>query len=203
MSNGYSFNPFKDARYKHYKDLYGAPASSNSNSSDTSGGTGDASNGTASNTEENPFEKNGQQFAEADLISELAELVRSARRANVTFYTIDPRGLNAGPDIMYQDKLSFAEWRDFLETTTSSLMVLADETGGFCICNNNDFKAGLRKIDNETSDYYILGYSSSNPDPLKRRRTIKIEVSRPGLEMFYRPTYDLPRPKKDSVKKDK
>ncbi len=127
--------------------------------------------------------------------------MRAARRANVTFYTIDPRGLNAGPDIMYQDKLSFGEWRDFIQTTTSSLMVLAEETGGFCICNNNDFKAGLRKIDNETSDYYILGYGSTNPDPLKRRRTIKIEVSRPGLEMFYRPTYDLPPPRKDSAPK--
>jgi hypothetical protein len=47
----------------------------------------------------NPFETNGQQFAESDLIAALAELTATAREANVTFYTIDPRGLQAGPDI--------------------------------------------------------------------------------------------------------
>jgi VWFA-related protein len=204
VSNGYSFNPFKDARYKKQQELYGGSSNQSSDGSNSSGdgsGTGDANNSNSNSTDENPFEKQGAQFAEADLISEIAELVRAARRANVTFYTIDPRGLNAGPDIMYQDKLSFAEWRDFMTTTTSSLMVLGDETGGFCICNNNDFKKGLQRIDNETSDYYMLGYISSNPDPLKRRRTIKIETTRAGIELVYKPEYTIPRPNRKSPAK--
>ena len=39
----------------------------------------------------------GQTFADADLARELGELTRTANRANATIYTIDPRGLVAGP----------------------------------------------------------------------------------------------------------
>ena len=48
-----------------------------------------------------PFSGNrqGQQFAESDLVRELAELTRAANRANATLYTIDPRGLVAGQDL--------------------------------------------------------------------------------------------------------
>ena len=41
----------------------------------------------------------GNQFAFADLVGELAELTRAANRANTTIYTIDPRGLVGGPDL--------------------------------------------------------------------------------------------------------
>jgi hypothetical protein len=75
----------------------------------------------------------------------------------------------------------------------SSLKVLGDETGGFCVCNSNDFKKGLRRIDNEMSDYYILGYTSTNPDPLKITRKLEIRVKRPGLEVIYPPVYMLKR----------
>ena len=68
--------------------------------------------------------------------------------------------------------------------TISSLKVLGDETGGFCICNTNDFK-GLQRIDNEMSDYYMLGYTSTNPDPLKVIRRIEIKVKRDGATVTY------------------
>jgi hypothetical protein len=53
----------------------------------------------------------------------------------------------------------------------------------------------LQRIDNETSDYYILGYNSNNPDPKKIRRSIRVEVTRQGIgEVIYRPEYMLPPP---------
>ena len=36
--------------------------------------------------------------------------------------------------------------------------------------NTNDFAGELKRIDAETSDYYVLGFYSSNPDPTKRTR---------------------------------
>ena len=39
------------------------------------------------------------QFAFADLVSDLAEVTRSANRANTTIYTIDPRGPGRRPDL--------------------------------------------------------------------------------------------------------
>ena len=44
--------------------------------------------------------------------------------------------------------------------------------------NQNDFDKALKRIDAETSDYYVFGYYSSNPDPLKKRRNIEIRVNR-------------------------
>ena len=93
----------------------------------------------------------------------MAELTRAARRANVTFYAVDPRGLDAGPNIAYN--LSMEEWRAYVDNSVSTLRVLSDETGGFCICMTNNFKGNFQKIDNEMSDYYMLGYTSSNPGP--------------------------------------
>jgi len=110
------------------------------------------------------------------------------------FYTIDPRGLLAGPDI--NTTITNQEWQDHLQVTHSSLRLLGDETGGFCICNTNDFRTKLKQIDNETGDYYIVGYTSNNPDPMKLRRRIEIKVARPGVELFYKSEYLLPRIKK-------
>jgi hypothetical protein len=49
----------------------------------------------------------------------------------------------------------------------------------------------LRRIDNETSDYYVIGYYSSNPDAKKRRRTIEVKVNRPGAVVQHRTEYSL------------
>jgi VWFA-related protein len=184
VSNGYDFNPFKDSRFKYEQEKYAMPLRD-----------GNEVGGESPNKTEdyqNPFETNGQQFAEADLVSELAELTRAARRANVTFYTVDPRGLIAGPDIAYN--LTSEEWTQFVDTSISSLQVLGEQTGGFCVCKTNNFKQGFQRIDNEMSDYYMIGYVSNNPDPMKVRRHIEIKIARPGLEAdTYRSDYTLNR----------
>lgn len=187
VSNGYDLNPFQDSRYKLEQDRYAAPRTDDGSGSDTGSGSGSDRN----SSDNNPFRTGRQQFAEADLISQVAELTRAARRANVTFYTIDPRGLSAGPDI--NTRLSMEEWRHYVTNSVSTLQVLASETGGFAIVNTNDFKKGLKKIDAETSDYYIIGYNSNNPDPLKVLRRVKIEVKRPDLELQYREEYRIER----------
>src|SRR5205814_3943967 len=100
-----------------------------------------------------------ETFSDADLAFELTELTRSANRANTTIYTIDPRGLVAGTDI--DEPVDPTEWSSFLRKTQDSLRVLAEDTGGLAIVNQNDFDKALKRIDNETSDYYVLGYYSS------------------------------------------
>ena len=59
---------------------------------------------------------------------------------------------------------------------TADPLVTADLTGGFAVVNSNDFDKAIKRIDAETSDYYVLGYYSSNPDPFKKRRNIEIKV---------------------------
>ena len=56
------------------------------------------------------------------------------------------------------------QWNDFVRKSQDSLRVLAEETGGIAVVNQNDFDKALKRIDAETSDYYVLGYYSKNPD---------------------------------------
>jgi len=128
-------------------------------------------------------------FADADLARELGEVIRAANRANTTLYTIDPRGLVGQPDI--DQTVDPQQWNAFIRTSQDSLRVLAEETGGIAIVNMNDFDKGLKQIDADSSDYYVLGYYSSNPDQLRRQRKIDVRVVRPGMSVFFRKDYVL------------
>ena len=182
ISNGYDFNPFADTRQKAMNERFQRFAQ-----------TGE--DGTSN--EVNPFGQTNQ-FAEADLVAELAEITRQANRANASLYTIDPRGLVGGPDL--DENIDMVEWQRYITASQSSLRVLADLTGGYAVINQNDFSKALKRIDAETSDYYVLGYYSNNPDPLKKRRRIEVKVNRKGLNIFHRAEYRLRPPDRPSTK---
>jgi VWFA-related protein len=181
VSNGYDFNPFPDARAGTDR-IYG------------SRGMGSYQNNSQYDTATNPFDQQSNEFADADLARELAELTRAANRANVTMYTIDPRGLVGGPDL--DEKVDPVEYQDYVRKTQDSLRVIAEETGGIAVVNQNDFDKALKRIDNETSDYYVLGYYSSNPDPTKRHRRIEIKSKRDGVSVWARSSYSIKPPPK-------
>jgi VWFA-related protein len=188
VSAGFDFNPYLESRLKHEQDRYGAVGSS----------SGDASMASARPEEvqtpyyTNPFTKQGNQFSEADLASDLGALIRAANRANATFYAFDPRGLVAGPPI--NANISINDYRNHEATRISSLRAISEETGGFCACETNDYSKAIERVNNETSDYYMLGYQSSNPDPLRITRRIEVKVNVPDVKLIYRPEYQLKRP---------
>ena len=135
-------------------------------------------------------QQSSQLLAESDLVGELAALTRAANRANATIYPIDPRGLVAGPGIA--QNINAADWNTYVRDTQDSLRVMAEATGGFAVVNMNDFDKALRRIDNETSDYYVLGYYSMNPDPLRRTRRIEVKTTRAGATVLaYRTSYTM------------
>ena len=106
------------------------------------------------------------------------------------FYALDPRGLMAAPDI--NAGITSEEWYQFTANSISSLEAISNETGGFCICRANEVKPYLQKIDNEMSDYYILGYEPSNMDPMWTRRRVSIKSKRPEVkELVYTDRYQL------------
>lgn len=132
----------------------------------------------------------GQQhnrFADSDLALELRALTGAANRANATVYTIDPRGLVGTVDLGHQ--VDPTEMRAYISKTQNSLRVLADETGGIAVVNDNDFGGALKRIDAETSDYYVLGYYPSNLDAQHRARAVEVKVGRAGVRVWSRTWY--------------
>jgi VWFA-related protein len=133
----------------------------------------------------NPEAANQQQseeFADADLQLELAEITRAANRANTTIYTVDPRGL-VGPSSDIGEPVDPRQWEEYIRKTQDTMRELAEETGGIAVVNMNDYDKAFKRIDNDTSDYYILGYYSSNPDPTRRRRNVVVNVVRKGASV--------------------
>jgi VWFA-related protein len=176
ISNGYDFDPFASSR----------------------AGTADSvflnNQNIDPNDPSNALFNQGNQFNDAELSMRLAELTRQANRANATFYTFDPRGLVAGSDI--DEPVDPVEWETHLRKSQDSLRVLAELTGGIAVVNTNDSTKAMRRIDAETSDYYVLGYYSTNPDPTQRRRQIEITINKKdadgsNLEVMYRREYSL------------
>jgi VWFA-related protein len=187
VSEGYDFNPFQESRFG----LRDGTSPFLQNQSNVMHNTDQEGNRAI-----DPMVQQQQQnetFSDADLAYELAELTRAANRANTTIYTIDPRGLIAGADI--DEQVDPTEWNNFVRKSQDSMRVLAEETGGLAVVNMNNFDKALKEIDNASSDYYVLGYYSSNPDPTKRRRKIEVKLLRDNLQVFSRKEYVLKTPK--------
>lgn len=94
------------------------------------------------------------------------DLIDHARRANVTFYPVNPNGLTGGSDV---------------------LRSLANETDGFTVFTN-DMRAHLKRIADDVSAYYVLGYySNAKPDGAFHK--IEVKVTRPDARVKARRGY--------------
>jgi VWFA-related protein len=189
VSDGYDFNPFQDAR------LGLMDGSSPFAQNEFRRQENQRQNDDGTSNSPDPFtqqQKQSETFADADLARELGELTRQANRSNVTMYTIDPRGLVGMGDI--DEQVDPQQWAEYVRKSQDSLRVIAEETGGIAVVNQNDFSKALKRIDAETSDYYIVGYYSKNPDATKRRRQVEVKIARKGASTWFRKEYVLKPP---------
>lgn len=101
-------------------------------------------------------------------------------RANVAIYPVDLNGVKAG--------------------SKGDPEMLAAMTGGIVYSKRNDLDVAMREAMDDGRISYTLGYyqPGKGDDPTPHR--IAIKVSRPGLTLRYRPSYDPdpPKPKSDS-----
>ncbi len=110
----------------------------------------------------------------------LRDIVGEANRANASFYTMDPRGLVA--TFTHGEYMAVKDRHDAMRD-------LAGGTDGLAILNSNDLDAGLRRVADDLSSYYLLGYYSSNAKLDGRHRTIRVRVKRPGVDIRARQGY--------------
>jgi len=113
-----------------------------------------------------------------------------ANRANVSFYTIDPRGLVAfdtpiGPDPPPSIVVDAA----MLHQRHETLHTLANATDGLAMMDSNDLRKQLRRISDDLTSYYLLGYRSTNNKLDGQYRAIKVRSKRPGVAIRARHGY--------------
>jgi VWFA-related protein len=118
------------------------------------------------------------------------DLTDEANRGNASFYTVDPRGLPVfdtpiGPGAPPPITVDAASLRNRIE----SLRGLAGSTDGMAVLNSNDLDTGMKRISDDLSSYYLLGYYSTNGKMDGRYHSIKVRVKRPGVEVRARKGY--------------
>jgi VWFA-related protein len=110
-----------------------------------------------------------------------------AIRDGVSIWTIDARGLVAsapmgdasqgspGGQSMYTGASAQAVTTNF-QRSQDTLYALAGDTGGKAFLDNNDLSRGIVQAQEAISDYYILGYYTSNTEPNGKFRRIRISL---------------------------
>jgi VWFA-related protein len=135
-------------------------------------------------------EREQMELAMMDNERYFRDIFGEANRANVSFYPIDPRGLPVfdtpiGPDPPLPPAADHAQ----LTTRHESLRTLAINTDGIALLDNNDLKKQVRKIADDLTSYYLLGYYSSNGKLDGHFRNIKVRSKRPGVDIRARKGY--------------
>jgi VWFA-related protein len=118
------------------------------------------------------------------------EIMDAANRWNASFYTIDPRGLPVfdtplGPAPPPPPHVQF----EMVRERHDAMRILADNTDGMAIMNSNDLDAGLKRISDDLTSYYLLGYYTTNTAHDGKFRSISVSVSRPGVDVRARRGY--------------
>ena len=135
-------------------------------------------------------DKEQMELAMTDNPRYFRDLFEDANRANVSFYRVDPRGLPAvDTDIGPTPPLPPALDRAVLDHRIETLRMLADNTDGIALVNSNDLNKQMRRLAADLTSYDLLGYASTNAKLDGRFRTIKVKVSRQGIEVRARHGY--------------
>ncbi|HSK08352.1 MAG TPA: VWA domain-containing protein, partial [Vicinamibacterales bacterium] len=127
-------------------------------------------------------------FMNLDIYQELRQVYDSANRSNTTIYALDPRGLTPF-EFDINEGVGQDTDRRYLQSTGDSLRTLAGETDGRAIVSQNDLEGGLRQVVRDSSAYYLIGYSSTQPRADGKFHEIKVKVSRPGVQVRARRGY--------------
>ena len=144
----------------------------------------------------------------------LRSAINAAVRADLAIYSVDTRGLQAvlplgdastgsmrgsgaynGGALMNNMNANFA--------SQEVMATLSSDTGGKAFFDSNDFAPAFAQVQKDSSEYYAIGFHSSNPARDGKYRKLTIKINRPGIKLEYRPGYYAPADFKHSGKEDR
>jgi VWFA-related protein len=131
--------------------------------------------------------------------SQLRAATDASNRANVSFYTVDSRGLLAtipGGDpsagaaagtAMFSGAAVYRQTQS-RQDSRETLATLASDTGGRAFFDVGDFREVFQQVQADAGGYYLLGYYSSNSqrDGRWRRVKVRVDARAAGLPGGYR-----------------
>jgi len=133
--------------------------------------------------------------------AQLHATVDAAIKAGVSFWPVDARGLVAeaplgdasqgspGNASMYTGASAQATTNNF-QQSQDTLFALAGDTGGKALFDTNDLTRGIVQAQQAISDYYILGYYTTNTAQNGRFRKVKVSLTeQPAATLAYRQGY--------------
>ena len=114
-----------------------------------------------------------------------------AQRRNITFYPVSAEGLETFDDSLSQRSRAngldsgltggpLTQSIDRLRDRTTRLRELAMNTNGIAVVDTNDLAGGLRRVVDDTSAYYLLGYYSPTTKLDGAYHRIDVKIKRPG-----------------------
>jgi len=143
----------------------------------------------------------GMRLNGVDNQAQLHATVDAAIKAGVTFWPIDARGLVAqaplgdatqssqGNSGIYTGTAANTVRANF-QISQDTLYSLAADTGGKALLDSNDLDRGIVQAQDSISDYYLLGYYTTNPAKNGRFRRVKITLNQNlDVKLDYRQGY--------------
>jgi len=85
-------------------------------------------------------------------------------------------------------------WRNSMRIEEDMLRSFAKQTGGFSIYNTGNFDAELDKLNQQLSNYYVLGFQSSNPKRDGSIHKLEVKTDLKDVTLRYRKEYVDQRP---------
>jgi VWFA-related protein len=143
---------------------------------------------------------NGISQTGTDNQSALRAATAAAVKNNVSIYPVDVRGLQAFPpggeaqsaSLHGQSAYNGAAVLNDLSGNAASqetLSTLAADTGGKAFFDSNDFSGVFTQVQKDSSAYYVLGFTSTNPLKDGHYRRLKVQVNRADVKLEFRPGY--------------
>jgi VWFA-related protein len=143
------------------------------------------------------------RLASLDDERRLRDIIALANRTNVSFYPVAASGLavfdkpiGAQPATRDPKDPTEALVANMATVTqrNDSLRTIAANTDGIAIVDTNDLSSGLKRIVNDVSAYYLLGYYSTNTRVDGRFRRIEVKTTRENVDIKARRGYTAPSP---------
>ncbi|HKW00244.1 MAG TPA: VWA domain-containing protein [Vicinamibacterales bacterium] len=144
------------------------------------------------------------------LLEDMQILYETATRANVAIYSVDPRGPAGGPDNSMSITgmtegispnfitMATAAMRADVRRQVGTLRTFSEATGGIATVGTNDFAGGFKRIVEDNSAYYVLGYHPTELKQDGKFHEISVKVKRPGVQVRARKGYYATKPDKNT-----